>query len=438
LFVVIYRIFSDRLLTGRMSSAAVWVGRHSLALFIVHQPVFQIVMPGGVAGPARVVGGFAVATALAIIGGIVLERIVGWLYHRWSMWAERGILVRRVVAIGGVSLLLYGAIVGADLLIRSNDPQEALGWGERPSLVADEDLGWRLRPNETTRLLWQSYDYQVTANQYGFPGPAEGPVPGDLRILALGDAFTSAEGVDTSQAWPRSLEEKLGDATVWNGAITGFGPPQYLGAAEELAPLLDPEVVIVGFFVNDFEDSVFDYGSMQNSIGFGQPDPTGIVPSLQWAHISKWLRYHITEPILAQAGRPNRTGYTLGYFRALEPGSITVDDDQYQATLTAMRGLRSLLPEARILMLLVPASVQVCDAEDLEYYPDNVDLADFDLDQPQRLALEIAGAAGWEAIDLRPILQSLSECPYQPGNMHWTGAGHEAVAETVAARLRAG
>jgi len=49
-------------------------------------------------------------------------------------------------------------------------------------------------PDQTTRLRWQRYDYWVTSNHLGFPGPADLPVSGDLRILALGDAFTSAEG----------------------------------------------------------------------------------------------------------------------------------------------------------------------------------------------------------------------------------------------------
>ncbi len=435
LFVVLYRLFANRALAGRTSSAVVWVGRHSLSLFIVHQPVFFVLMPGGMAGPVRVVGGFVVGMAVTLVGAVVLERIVEFLRRQWGRWAERGVLARRLIAIGAGCLLVYGSIVGVDLLVRSNDPQEVLGWGERPSLVADDDLGWRLRPDQTTQLRWQSYDYEVTSNGLGFPAPADEPAPGDLRILALGDAFTSAEGVNTEQAWPRLLEEQLGTATVWNGAITGFGPPQYLDVAAELAPLLDPEVVVVGFFVNEFDDAVFNYDSMQESIGFGKPDPTGIVPSLQWGHVSKWLRYNFTEPVLSLAGIPNRTGYFLGNFGAFEPGSITSEDEGYQVTLDAMQDLRNLVPQARVLMLLVPASIQVCDAGDLDYYPSNVDLADFDLDQPQRLALDVARAAGIEAIDLRPLLQSLSECPYQAGNMHWTAAGHEAVAAAVAAQL---
>ena len=428
-FVVLYRWLADRKLEGRVASASFWTGRHSLSLFIVHQPVVFVLLPGGVAGPARVVGGLLVAAAVSVVAAVVLEFIVARAEYIWRSYSERGVLAKRVLAVVVVAGVLYGAVVAADVWVRNNDPQEVLGWGERPSLIADDVLGWRLAPEQTTRLQWQSYDYTVTANQLGFPGPADSPSPDDLRILTIGDAFTSAEGVDTEDSWPRLLADQLGDGvTVWNGAVTGYGPLQYAGVAAELGPLLTPDVVVVGFFVNEFSDAESDPVGMQDGIGFGRPDPTGIVPSLQWGHLSKYLRYHVTEPVLAKAGIPNRTGYLLSHLYAFESGAT---DDGYQPTLAAMTELRRAVPEARVVMMLIPASVQVCEPGALEYYPDNVDLADFDLDQPQRMAIEIAEEVGMEVLDLRPVLEASTECPYQPENMHWLRAGHELAADAV-------
>ena len=435
-FVLLYRLFADRPLDGRVAGWTTWVGKHSLSLFILHQPVYFVLMPGYLAGPARVIGAFIIASVLTIIGGVVLEFISDRVSRLWRDWSQRGVFWRRVVIAGVGALVIYGGIVGVDLWVRSNDPQEVLGWGERPSLIADEALGWKLAPNQTTRLQWQSYDYTVTANEFGFPGPAADPAPQDLKVLALGDAFTSAEGVDTDRAWPRLLEEDLGDVTVWNGAITGFGPPQYATVAEQLVPLLDPDAVVVGFFVNDFYDSEFDYESMQESIGFGRPDPTGIVPSLQWANVSKYLRYNVTEPLLSLAGIPNRTGFLLGQFESFDPGAIDDQSDAYQLTLAAMEQLARVAPDARRVLLLIPSAIQVCAPEDLGYFPDNVALTDFDLDQPQRLAIEIAEATGMETLDLRPVLSAAAECPYQPENMHWLERGHQLVADAVAELLR--
>src|SRR5262249_27318007 len=132
----------------------------------------------------------------------------------------------RRVATGLGALAL--TLVAAELAVRRLDPREVWGWGERPSLVADAAFGWKLRPSSDTRLRWLGYDYVVHANALGSPGPepAETRAPGTLRVLVTGDAFASAEGVDTALAWPRLLESALGrrgtGAEVLNFAITGY------------------------------------------------------------------------------------------------------------------------------------------------------------------------------------------------------------------------
>jgi peptidoglycan/LPS O-acetylase OafA/YrhL len=432
LFVVLYRVMAGLRLEGRVGRAGSWVGRHSLALFLVHQPILYVLVPGGMAGPARVLGGLAVAAALIVLAGVTFEDIVARAERTWKRWSSLEIIPRRVGAVLGVAVVVYAALVGLDALVRANDPQEALGWGERPSLIADDTLGWKLAPDQTTRLRWQSYDYTVTSNRFGFPGPAVTPAAGQLRILTLGDAFTSAEGVDTADAWPRLLDTELGgEAVVWNGAVSGYGPQQYAAVAEQLVPQLQPDVIVVGFFVNDFSDAASNLEGVQEGIGFSRADPTGLVPSLQWANLSKYLRYHVTEPLLAKVGIPNRTGYGLGQFDQFEPGNLGPDRPGYDETRQALSEIRQVAPEARLVMMLVPASIQVCGPGDLEYFPANVDLADFDLEQPQRLAESIAGSVGMEVLDLREPLRAAPQCPYQPANMHWLEAGHEIAATTL-------
>jgi hypothetical protein len=89
----------------------------------------------------------------------------------------------------------------------------------------------------------------------------------------------------------------------------------------------------------------------------------------------------------------------------------------------------------RLVLLLVPANIQVCRPADLEVYPRNVDLGDsrrFDLERPQRVLAETAAALGIEAFDLRPVLARTGRCLYQPRNMHWLPEAHQRVAEFVA------
>ena len=115
------------------------------------------------------------------------------------------------VKIAMIGVVLFFCAIGIELLVQTFDPQEVKGWGEKPSLEPHDTFGWYLIPNQTTRLRWESYDYYVNSNELGFPGPSypEEKTPETIRILTFGDAFTSAEGVNTEQAWPRLLESNL-------------------------------------------------------------------------------------------------------------------------------------------------------------------------------------------------------------------------------------
>jgi hypothetical protein len=85
--------------------------------------------------------------------------------------------------------------------------------------------------------------------------------------------------------------------------------------------------------------------------------------------------------------------------------------------------------------------VQICTSAQLTYYPRGVDLDDasrYDLAGPQRTVQQLARKVKAGYYDLRPVLKQLAsdQCPYVPYNMHWTTAGHHAVARDVAAWLQ--
>src|SRR4029453_15186773 len=107
------------------------------------------------------------------------------------------------------------------------------------------------------------YDYTVTANSLGFPGPEYRPArtPGSFRILVTGDAFTSAGGVDTAQGWPRLLEHRLTElrkdrpVEVLNFAITGYGPRQHAAIVDHFVPIYRPDLILVAMSVDEFKDA---------------------------------------------------------------------------------------------------------------------------------------------------------------------------------------
>ena len=93
---------------------------------------------------------------------------------------------------------------------------------------------------------------------------------------------------------------------------------------------------------------------------------------------------------------------------------------------------------AQVVLVMVPASIQVCLSDELAYYPRHIDINDstrFDLDQPQLIMSEIADSLDFPIYDLRDAFSSSEGCLYQPRNMHWLPEGHSVVSDYLAELL---
>jgi len=445
LFAVLSR--SDRPSFGTLS----WCGRHSYSIYLCHHPVIIFLVPASLALDAtgKIFTLMTLSLALSIAGGLFLEyftRKSSETYRNWIKKGSRGMAVRIASALAVSAALPFGF----ETAIRTLCPQEVLGWGERASLEPHDRLGYRLRPGSVTRLRWEGYDYVVQANALGFPGPLY-PQEKDAdtyRILITGDAFESAEGVDTNQSWPRLLERALlkegWNVQVLNFSITGWGPNQYETAILEYAPRYSPDLIIIGFFVNEFFDVQMSAQDFIASIGFSLPKQNGLSSYTGFPHLRglffKKIKGRMNELL---KGTPDPTGYFLGNFAALETKNLENMSEGASLVEQKFESIRKTAEEirAKLLIVLVPAPIQVCGPEALSYFPKNVDLADtsrFDLDQPQRLARGIANRFRIGCIDLRVPLKAPDQkkCPYHPNNMHWTVQGHSIVADYLCREIK--
>lgn len=113
------------------------------------------------------------------------------------------------------------------------------------------------------RGRWDSTWYET--NSRGWRGP-EVPEPkpeGEFRILALGDSCTFGKGVLEPETWPRVLEELLSadlpegrTVRVVNLGVNGYATRDYVHVFETVGRHLEPDLVVVGYNINDFPNPV--------------------------------------------------------------------------------------------------------------------------------------------------------------------------------------
>jgi len=82
------------------------------------------------------------------------------------------------------------------------------------------------------------------------------------RIIALGDSMTFGAAVKINDTWPKQLERKLNSLNfslrfeVFNFGIPGAGTLEEVQVFKEKGLKYNPDMVILQFYENDFEDSL--------------------------------------------------------------------------------------------------------------------------------------------------------------------------------------
>ncbi len=143
----------------------------------------------------------------------------------------------------------------------------------RPAPVErDAMLGWRLKPNYHrvfTQKTLAGEDYPVTfaTNDQGLRvfGSAAAPV----KILVLGDSFTADPYASNDRMWYAEMARRLAqrlhrpasDFYVMGGGAGGWGTYQNLLLSQQLAPRIKPDLFVLQFCSNDFQNNSYDWES---------------------------------------------------------------------------------------------------------------------------------------------------------------------------------
>jgi lysophospholipase L1-like esterase len=123
--------------------------------------------------------------------------------------------------------------------------------------------GIRLHPNTKASIhnhTLSKIDVQINVNSLGLRGPDLGPKQdGEIRILAFGDSITFGDYMEEAETIPallqKSLEARAKKVVVLNAALPGANASDEFHHYLELAEAVKPDVVLLGSYLNDAQES---------------------------------------------------------------------------------------------------------------------------------------------------------------------------------------
>jgi lysophospholipase L1-like esterase len=159
--------------------------------------------------------------------------------------------MRKKLALSAASILI--TLLFAEIALRvlgigaTGRGSDWFAGGNHPRFLFQPDpaTGYTLRPGfhgeEVSR--GKEFDVPVAIDGQGLRVQPH-TAPSSPRILAIGDSITFGEGVPAGSTFPAVLERALG-ARVDNAGVPGYGSGQMAGRLRSYLPLLHPRVVVM-------------------------------------------------------------------------------------------------------------------------------------------------------------------------------------------------
>jgi lysophospholipase L1-like esterase len=166
----------------------------------------------------------------------------------------RSRFTRFIVVIAAASIAGVLGMIAIETWVRSSWDESR---GTPGFFISDPVRGQRLASN------YDGWFAGVPAhtNSLGFRDTREYPLskaPGTFRILVLGDSVTFGHGALYETSYPYLLEQRLRawrpelKWEIWNLGVPGYNTAQELAYLKQVGERYAPDLVIVGFFQNDF------------------------------------------------------------------------------------------------------------------------------------------------------------------------------------------
>jgi lysophospholipase L1-like esterase len=302
------------------------------------------------------------------------------------------------------------------------------GLGRNPRLAYDPVAIVVNVPDVEESFPWEEHPRgEITFHNdaRGFRRLPERPDGEGPRVLVLGDSHTYGL-VDTHETLSAVLEDLLraraigSGATVWNAAVAGSGPFEYLGSLRRQLALEPDLVVLVVFTGNDFMNAL-PYDEFRTK----QHPPTA----------DRAMRQR-----LGDAREHWRAPLAQGLSQALEFASAPAEGERaLAAASSALRDFAALCAEhdVPLLLALLPTKVDVDVDDDRETIARMFEVLEL---TPEAYAINAAlgarlGAAlegpGVRVVDLSPAMRAENAPLYWQRDHHLAVRGHRVVARTL-------
>jgi hypothetical protein len=310
--------------------------------------------------------------------------------------------------------------------------------------MPDERLGHRLKPNARARYTTTDFSTDLAVNSQGVRDDEDvGPkVPGERRVLVLGDSLVLSVQVPFVETFTELAEARLnqaGGATRWrliNAGVQGYGPIEETLFFEQIGAGFQPDVVVIVLFVGNDAVEANDRESWLDA--GGRPAAAGGEVTVN--RFRRLVRQSMVLQIVQQRAEVLRwrlVGDTperpLTSYLADPPAEVRHGLDVTRATVDRLaRGASAI--GARTVVVLMPARFQTDDA-DYERLAAIVKGSGGELvrNSASERFREALAPTALPVLDLLPVLQAQPnrmELFFQE-NVHLTPRGHRVVADAL-------
>ena len=275
---------------------------------------------------------------------------------------------------------------------------------------ADPRIGHEHVPGGRARLM--GVDVQI--NERGLREREFASVPQEdvFRILVLGDSMTFGWGAPVDHTYPKVLEyqlnEQLSSATgleyeVINAGVGNYNTDQEVAYFRQRGIKLEPDLVILGFYINDAEPTPRPHG--------------GLLARHSYLYVlgsSFWEGWQ---------SQTNDRGHFEQYYRDLyredRPGWL-----QCQSALTELAGLCQA-QKMGLLVLMIPELHSPAE--------------DYAFDEAHRKVQDLLSTCGVEVLEIREAFAGIepSRLWVSPGDAHPNAEAHRRIALALYDALRA-